>query len=331
MSKVLWTKKGAETSMIDVAKRNSSVHDFFELLFSKKNIFCMENDAFNGLYSYGTLATFLYSSWEDFRVIDSLRGIEYNTYDFVVNGFQHHFPLTVLKPKQLFDDLPYKHKGQGGFNYPGCSESFITNRDKYEEWEINYFISHPDDIDWTHCCDPRLFMPQAGAINQILSDAIDTYIAQNLFSDAPLSFRRELVKKHRDSLFKKKEYHSNDNPNEPLKKNATALVFHREIMHCVPRGGPRQGYCIEIADKVCRANYYAHDAKLSSSESQASGTQRRIYCVTKKGNKQYISLDFEKGLFEFHDSGGVHLGEFFFDGSLNDSADPSHNLRTLLD
>ena len=55
----------------------------------------------------------------------------------------------------------------------------------------------------------------------------------------------------------------------------------------------------------------------------------RYHGIIKDGKKQYISLDFHKGMFEFHDEKGIHLGEYFFDGTRNKGAEESHNLRTL--
>jgi len=51
--------------------------------------------------------------------------------------------------------------------------------------------------------------------------------------------------------------------------------------------------------------------------------------IIKNNEKQYNSLDFHKGMFEFHDEKGRHLGEFLFDGTMNKEAQRNHDFRTL--
>ena len=68
---------------------------------------------------------------------------------------------------------------------------------------------------------------------------------------------------------------------------------------------------------------------MSTNEQKDCGSLREIYVIMKDGKNQYISLDFHKGMFEFHDEKGIHLGEYLFDGTPNEEAKKSHNLRTL--
>lgn len=92
-------------------------------------------------------------------------------------------------------------------------------------------------------------------------------------------------------------------------------------------------YTQEIGGKICLGNAYTYEYQLSVAESEANRREpRRIYSIEKNGLKQYISLDFAHGMFEFHDHKGKHLGEFHFDGSPNKSADSKgkHDFKTII-
>ena len=100
-------------------------------------------------------------------------------------------------------------------------------------------------------------------------------------------------------------------------------------MKLYPSGGEKQGYSYKVGGNICESNYYQFEQRLSSAEQQCCGAQRYIYSILKQGQKQYISLDVEKGMFEFYDEYGKHIGEYHYDGTRNTEAKPSHNLRTI--
>lgn len=92
----------------------------------------------------------------------------------------------------------------------------------------------------------------------------------------------------------------------------------------------KKGGYEEMADSIASANFYFHNQALSSDEGRLRGSQRRIYEVNKQGQKQYLSLDFEKKnggdvCFEVCNADGKHLGEYKFNGELNSQQDSSGN------
>ena len=136
------------------------------------------------------------------------------------------------------------------------------------------------------------------------------------------------INKIKEELFDEADYHINEDITQPLKINAIVLLFHRVVMASF-KHTEMTAYCREIGKKVCEVNYYQHEKDLSNKEQQHCKSLRCIYSITKNGQKQYISLDFHKGMFEFHDESGRHLGEFLFDGTWNKKAEESHNFKTL--
>lgn len=110
-------------------------------------------------------------------------------------------------------------------------------------------------------------------------------------------------------------------------KCSEEFAFHDEFLknlHC----NEREAKISEFGDKICKANFFVEDRKLSQSEAKQTGSRRRVYksCYNPT---QYLSLDFAHGMLELHDQHGRHLGEYRFGGTPNKPADPSHNLKTL--
>ena len=96
-----------------------------------------------------------------------------------------------------------------------------------------------------------------------------------------------------------------------------------------PAGGEKEGYIREIGTRLCQANYYTYDREVSDKNKERSGygVLRVIFSIIgRQGKKQYISLDFEKGMFEYYDYLGRHMGEYRFDGSNNKRAERSHDI-----
>ena len=104
--------------------------------------------------------------------------------------------------------------------------------------------------------------------------------------------------------------------------------FHEKVMK--HKGTELVAYAEEIGTKICIENYYIYEQELSKKEQSASGKHRRIFSIINKDKKkQYISIDFAHGMFEFLDEHGQHKGEFRFDGSYNSVPESNHSLKTL--
>lgn len=102
--------------------------------------------------------------------------------------------------------------------------------------------------------------------------------------------------------------------------------FHKEIMR--QKGTDLEAYCQEIGEKILLDNFYIFEKNLSRYEQRKFKSLRKIYSIEREGIRQYISLDFKHGMFEFFDNNGNHLGEYRFDGSNNSPSVKNRNIST---
>ncbi len=82
-----------------------------------------------------------------------------------------------------------------------------------------------------------------------------------------------------------------------------------------------------IAKQVALINGYHLEEAISKLNSNA-GQIREIYAAGKDRSKIYLSVDFETGGYEVCDFSGTHLGEYWFDGTQTQKAQPlDHSIR----
>lgn len=307
---ILITQEGAEIARISRDERDNVVRAFYEMYFnamSNGDKFYMLNEAYTHQYSYGECyPSFLSLSWDEFRNTPSLEGISFNTYNCIADSLQN-LPICIADERH-FTSLKIP-RAEGGFKYSESDTDYLHNTFQWLLWRKRHLTVHPEDIVW----DSHPFLP-----NQ---EVIRTIIEQEIYSH----FTKENVLNY----LSKPEYHQFEDISKPCKMNALILLFHKEVMKLYPSGGEKQGYSHKVGGNICESNYYQFEQRLSSAEQQSCGAQRYIYSVLKQGRKQYISLDVEKGMFEFYDEYGKHIGEYHYDGTRNTEAKPSHNLRTI--
>lgn len=119
------------------------------------------------------------------------------------------------------------------------------------------------------------------------------------------------------------DQHYPQHENQQIKDKLS--LFEKELV----RQHRAASFIITVGGEILRRNYYQHDPILSSKEKRLSRKLREIYKIQRKNNWQYISLDFENALLEFHDHEGTHLGTYNYCGEQKEPAKPSHNLRCL--
>lgn len=327
MGSILITQEGVETNSIEVDSRDKSFFNFYTMLEKalKFGDCCFMTEAtYKHSYSYGDYyPAFVNLNWEDFQKIESLKGISFNTYNYITNNFLYIYPKTLTAEKD-FEKLN-KPRGKGGFKYSNCPEDFLCCISRWNKWHCEHLTTHPEEIKWNK---NALFIPNVNAVYQILKEETLLYIEREYGgSIEKADNRKQKIERILDKLLADKEdYHINEDKMKPLKPNAIVLFFHRIVM---PSKGRNEmtAYCKKIGKKVCEQNYYQYEGELSTNEQKACGSLREIYSIVKNGEKQYISLDFHKGMFEFHDKKGIHLGEYLFDGTFNKKAEKSHDFK----
>lgn len=327
MGSILITQEGVETSTIQESCRNESIYNFDMMLDEAVRIgdrcFMLE-EAYQHKYSYGDyFPAFVNLSWEEFCQNESLRGVSQSTYNKITNSFRNFYPKIVISEEEF--DKERTPRGRGGFEHSDSSEDFLCKLKHWDRWHCNHLTAHPDEIQWNGA----FFIPNVKKVYEILKEEILQYIRRKYETRIGNATNKEQeINKIYEELFKDKAYHVNEDIKEKLKSNAIALLFHKVVMHSLKTHPDMTAYCKKIGKRVCEVNYYQYEKDLSSKEQQRCASLRCIYGIIKNGEKQYISLDFHKGMFEFHDFSGRHLGEFYFDGTWNKKGEESHNLKT---
>ncbi len=90
-----------------------------------------------------------------------------------------------------------------------------------------------------------------------------------------------------------------------------------------------RGDLVEIAREVARRNYYKENTELSSQEQHLKKSFRTIFEIEKEGRKQYLSLDYENGLFELCDERGKHTGAVNYLDEMKEKSKDDHSISSL--
>ena len=313
MGNILQTIEGAEVALVAEENRESAIRAYMDMqdeASRQGDAFYMTKEAYEHPYSFGDYyPAFIQLSWEEFHANKVLQCISQNTYDALTNSMKFRWPNIVENVSEFEKNgLP---RGEGGFEYAACSRDFLCNMSRWKKWHQEYYRTHPHEIDWSKGTD---FLPNKDEALWIIRREIAAHMSVETMKER----------------LKKEDYHIDEDALQPLKPNADVLLFHDEVMRSYPNGEGLEGYAMQIGGEICLANYYIYEPDLSEAERiRAGGSFRKIYSIVKNGRKQYISLDFHKGMFEFHDCHGAHLGEFRYDGSRNSEAQLDHDLKTL--
>lgn len=267
-------------------------------------------------YALGDWQTFIFSPFEDVR-----------KWNISSQTFARMSTSLMAKPgvfRDINNEEWKKSKGfrsdcgfstiDTGLNYSGDVDTWHKNREKY-------FRANQKDIDWKGRDDFDLsFLPNRHRSDLSLQREIYKFVKE--------IFKKEAIKNN----WTEDEYKQNFSRRckeiaEQLDKNV-GVTFHAKVMS--DKYGSREALAESIGTEICEMNFYVFEKTLTKNERKTSKSHRKIFSIiNKNGVKQYISIDFAHGMFEFHNHKGEHLGEFRFNGMLNSPSDPTHNLRTL--
>lgn len=171
------------------------------------------------------------------------------------------------------------------------NENYCTSEKEWQAERIKFYAANPDQIDWSQ----------------------DEWFPNKEWSERLL---KEFINDGETSL-EGASSNSNDVENQA----------HDKLRRM---GAEFQAKVSVLGADLCLGNFYIEEKKLSREEKRSFGSRRRIFSITKKNKKQYISLDFAHGMFEYHNSSGDHLGEYRLLGTKNANGEQSHNLRSSL-
>lgn len=106
---------------------------------------------------------------------------------------------------------------------------------------------------------------------------------------------------------------------DPL-PNSKLCERYLELKECLVKAETNHKYVYEsIGTEVALRNSYSYSKDITILNKKRTQTFRKIF----KGKRTYLSIDFEKGTFEVHNSKGKHLGEYSYNGEQKSPADRS--------
>ncbi len=301
---LLVTADRLEIINIPEEKREKAIIDFYDMKQEaerKKDCFFALASVYTHSYSYGSFyPNFVNLSWPEFHECEGTKGVKQRTFQ-LMQGFCQCPNMRTLENDLDFLKEKEPRTNTGYYNL-GQTDGFVGNIEEWEIWHRKWNTEHPEDIDWSQSLNSWFSRPDL--IIKIL--------------------KRELLKKfsENDTQEKARERVSQ------IKEADVTNAFHECVMK--HKGDELEAYASEIGKEICQCNYYKYENQLSTMESQCAKSKREIYSISNKDCRtQFVSIDFKHGMFEFHNEGGAHLGEFRFDGSFNSTNESSHDLKCI--
>lgn len=307
-----------ELANIPEEQRNDVVADFFKMKSNAREDKFYASDALIYIkpFSFGVgLNALMLAPWRDLNRIPSCAGIKEITYA-LFSRVQWSEPVfrTGYTYKQL--DEP---KAYAKFREEGDAPTFVSCKETWKEWHAQWYRAHQDQIPWVD-----------GKSNDILpfvEYALDIMKAELLALKE--SYFKEQERLNDKTLYDKEIkgidlYLSNEQ-----KEHFTVVEgFYAIIM--AHKGSERYAYAETIGKQVLEINGYIFEDELTQREQEVAKSLRSVFSIIgKDGHKQYVSIDFEHGMFEFINHLNVHLGEFRFDGTYNSGPEQDHAFKTL--
>lgn len=290
---ILVIPEGLETQAIPQSERDQTVRDFLDMKSVAErdgDQVYADNDIYSHDYSYGNIFT-------DLIYISWPALLQKET----LKGISQNTHQLITRISQHPGFLPcsdpknflssHNHATQAGFKIPMPPHPYIYDDSTRLQWHEKWYSEHPEKIIWPG--QGNIF-PCPDKIIQIL--------------------KRELSK-HNIAI--------------PQTDDDIVSSFHEEVMK--HKGPDIHAYAGEIGAEICFCNYYKEEIVLSRLEERRNGSFRKIFSIlSKQGKRQFLSIDFKHGMFEFLDHTGTHIGEYKYDGSHHKDAQPEdHSLLCM--
>lgn len=293
---LLVTAEGLETAKIPEVDRDRIILGFYSMkLMAERHHdrFYAFEVVYSHQYSYGVFYPgFVNMSWKDFQACETLKGISQTTFE-MMQSFCQQPNMDILTDEAEFLERAEPHAYSGYFNLIDKVD-FVNDIISWEEWHRRWYAGHQEKIDWNGVDND--WLPRPDMVDRIM--------------------RRELALVLGNA---KVDLISDDN---------VVTEFYNIVMR--HQGDNIEAFASKIGAEVCVCNYYVSEPELSTMEQKYARSLREIYSIiNRNGQRQFISIDFKHGMFEFHNEKGEHLGEYRFDGSFNAEAEIDHSLKCL--
>lgn len=255
-------------------------------------------------FSYGNYFNdLLGAAWNTFSQNKAFKQVSQNQHQLFVATRGQLFCANEIT--QASWDTIKPPKAYAGFKKELEYAPYIYSKKTWMEWRVESF-QHLDYFQSTSSCDER-YLPNVEFSNLFLS-----YIV-SCEKDLELSITESALL---ESILPTDTKYIVDN------------VFYPKMMK-VMRPKEREAFITFIGGLICLMNGYKYEVELSNKEEKRCKSKRKIYSkLETPRHKQYISLDFKHGMFEYHDHHGKHLGEYRFNGIFNKDGDKKKKKNT---
>lgn len=314
MGSLLIKAEGLETAHIQVKDRDSAVLGFYRMRGVAErhaDIFYALQEVYETSYSYGDFYPgFLNMPWEVFSQQESLKGICETTYELMVS-FSQCPGMETLQTETDFHSKA-EPRACSGYSHPHNRVNYVSNIQDWEEWRRQWFLLHPENIDWSKTDNAWISCPgkvRAIARRELFLKKVEDFKNGGDDENTAYCKARSIVDKIPDTTI--------------------VVEFHSQVMR--QKGPEMPAYAERIGTEVCEANYYRFESELTDLERRRAGNSlRKIFSIQNGlGNLQFLSIDFAHGMFEGLDEHGDHHGEFHFDGSFNSVAEEDHSFKCM--
>ena len=268
-----------------------------ELALDYNNNIFANHDSFYKVHSWGALWDIATKEYSDIK--QQLTWLSQTSFDYLRKMIPLLLPNYVSTPDwEVFCKEREKEcNGQLALNTFVDIDTLMNavhNVDSYHDWRNKWYRENQEAIQWSKCTSE--WFPNLKYSLYVLENELDKPIT-GIVTDLSDAISKRFEKQKRS----------------------------------IPKGGEAESYYREIGSKIAEGNFYKFEQELSSNEQKLMDSLRHIFSVLNgSGEKQYLSIDFEKGMFELHNHNGIHQGAYNFDGfSGFEAARDGHDLESL--
>lgn len=296
MGHILLFSRGLDPANVAEEDLPVALFNFFEVYEQAERdgdkFYITEKDS-SAEFNSGHSLIYAFCSPDELREYAPLKNVPAQVLELFTT-FRAIIASPILSSDPEFTAKP-EPKANAGMKVDNAPLPYLCDKATHRNWKTNFYRLNPAEIDWTNA-------------------------AGNLFPNSSViceCFERELT------------LHGYSGG---IPKSLTELcdLFYTYVIKRKP-DREKEAYFQKIGTEICLANYYTYEDKLSAKEQKICGSLRRIFSIECNRHLQYLSIDFEGGMFELHDSRGHHQGEFRWDGKNNGNPDPTghHDLYAL--
>ncbi|MDE6359694.1 MAG: hypothetical protein K2L39_00505 [Muribaculaceae bacterium] len=282
------------------ADKDSGIIDFLDLIdcFRENSVSIYKEEGFDShQYPYGPASILFYLPWKDALSSKEFDGISQSVFEMIASSLMQS-PGIGREIKNKAWETTAEYKSDFGLDiFRPAPGRYASCRNDWHKNRAVYYMADQPGFKWPGNADS--YLPNKPYSDSILEAEVERHKNMDGYS------------KHLANLDKK-----------PL-----FVQFHQGVM--AHKGASLQAYIEEVGSKICEANFYRHEVELSKEERRLSRATRKIYSMLNRdGKRQYISLDFAHGMFEYIDPLGNHIGEYRLTGDFNSPAQPDHGLKS---